>query len=1039
MKHSFIILFFLCFKVVFSQQAPDYIFKHLDQANGLLHNNVFSITQDKKGFIWIGTANGLQRYDGLRFVNYQNELSAWNNKSIAIDDIYTDDSRTWVLSEYQVGKLETVTNKFTGYDAEKMLHDPLFKYEAYTDSKNNRWLLGDFSIYKYDSVSKKMELYLFSLPNENINNRSTAIVKDTKHNMVWAVLWKGLLLFDRSTKKVYSHQYNPLQHPLLKKLAPQGYAKIMMDSHKNIWLCSWDSLLYQYNATTKKVSTYSLSDIKKTEGYKKNTVGTLVVYNIYEDDRLNIWVGTANAGLLKYNPKDDNFEYITATEKNNHKLQYNYNVFCIFQDKEENIWLGTDRGINIFNPYRLYIQSIHHEQNNAASLPKNEITDFIEADNGDIVVGTWGGGITIYDNQFRFKKNIILKGVSENNLVWSFIKNDDGKIWVGCQHGYLHIYNAGNKTLTTIHPPEFENSTIRCMQKDIQGNIWFGLQNGKIAKWDKQLNKFFSYNDNIHQPVQALFPVVNIFIDHDNNFWAGTINGLKQFDPQKRVYTKIFLPDENNIHSISAVKITAIQQYDDSTLLIGSINGGLNFFNIKTNKFSLLNFNSGLPSKFIHAIKKDGKNNIWLTTDYGLYKYNIQDKRTITYNIDPGLISSSFESNNFYQLHDGRWLTATSTQIISFHPDSLICQGQHKIKVAITGFTISDKHIFIDSMLFVNKPFELTYKQNFVTIEFSAMDFQNIKQTQYYYKLSGVDKDWVNADIKGFASYTNLAPGSYTFSVKAAEEDITSQITSFSFIITPPFWNTWWFKSLIVLSVVFVVYTLVRRRIKNIRHEAELKHKIAETEMMALRAQMNPHFIFNCINAIDNLIQTNQKDKATNYLARFAKLIRAVLDSSKNNVVPFHKEYETLNLFLQLEQFRCSNKFEYELKADEEILQGDYKVPPLLAQPFIENAIHHGLMNKTGTDKKLSIRIGIEKKKIKYSIADNGVGRQKALQIKNLNKPDHVSYGIQISTERIHLYNKNEEKKDVVITDLYNSSGEAAGTQVELLVKIYNN
>ncbi len=216
-----------------------------------------------------------------------------------------------------------------------------------------------------------------------------------------------------------------------------------------------------------------------------------------------------------------------------------------------------------------------------------------------------------------------------------------------------------------------------------------------------------------------------------------------------------------------------------------------------------------------------------------------------------------------------------------------------------------------------------------------------------------------------------------------------------------------------------------------------INEKLSEARLDALRSQMNPHFIFNCINAIDNLIQTNKRDKATTYLTRFAKLIRVVLDSSKNNVVPFYKDYEALNLFLQLEQFRCSNKFEYEIKADEEILNSDYKVPPLLVQPFIENAIHHGLMNKQDKNKKLSVNIGVENEKIKYSIIDNGVGRQKALQIKNLNKPEHISYGIQISKERIHLYNNNGKEKDIEIIDLY-ENGKAVGTRVDISIKIFN-
>jgi LytS/YehU family sensor histidine kinase len=207
--------------------------------------------------------------------------------------------------------------------------------------------------------------------------------------------------------------------------------------------------------------------------------------------------------------------------------------------------------------------------------------------------------------------------------------------------------------------------------------------------------------------------------------------------------------------------------------------------------------------------------------------------------------------------------------------------------------------------------------------------------------------------------------------------------------------------------------------------------------MLALRAQMNPHFIFNCLNAIDNLIQTNEKEKATTYLARFAKLIRVVLDNSKNNLVPFYKEYEALNLFLQLEQFRCSNRFEYVLKADDEIINGDYKVPPFLVQPFIENAIHHGLMNKSGMDKKLSVEITLKNESINYIIKDNGIGREKALKIKNLNKPEHISYGIDISTERVQMFNKNGNGKGVVITDLI-TEGTPSGTVVEVSINVNN-
>jgi sensor histidine kinase YesM len=230
-------------------------------------------------------------------------------------------------------------------------------------------------------------------------------------------------------------------------------------------------------------------------------------------------------------------------------------------------------------------------------------------------------------------------------------------------------------------------------------------------------------------------------------------------------------------------------------------------------------------------------------------------------------------------------------------------------------------------------------------------------------------------------------------------------------------------------------YLLIKRRIQNIRNKAELQQKIVETEMMAMRAQMNPHFIFNCLNAIDNMIQTNQKDKATTYLARFAQLIRLVLESSKNNLVPFHKDYESLSLYLQLEQFRSNDKFDYHLEVNPELINSGLSVPPLVIQPFVENAIHHGLLNKTGTNRVLDIGIQLENDFIRYSITDNGVGRKRSAELNRESRPGHVSYGIEAAQKRIKLHNHDDRRPSVVITDLV-VNGEPAGTKVEIWLSI---
>jgi sensor histidine kinase YesM len=198
---------------------------------------------------------------------------------------------------------------------------------------------------------------------------------------------------------------------------------------------------------------------------------------------------------------------------------------------------------------------------------------------------------------------------------------------------------------------------------------------------------------------------------------------------------------------------------------------------------------------------------------------------------------------------------------------------------------------------------------------------------------------------------------------------------------------------------------------------------------------MNPHFIFNSLNAIDNLIQTNQADKATTYLARFARLIRSVLEGAKNNVVPFAADFESMQLYLQMEQFRCNNKFTYQLEADDELMHSDYRVPAMLIQPFIENAIQHGLLNKTDGDKTLMVEIRLLADWIVYTISDNGVGRDKAKMLKALNRPEHQSDGIRISTERLNLFNKRIYQDAISIRDLY-ENGEPSGTMVTVKVDI---
>lgn len=1030
------VLFFFIVTGIKAQQSFNYPFRHITQQDGLLHNEVYSIAQDGKGFIWIASTNGLQRYDGVNFINYTGSLIKPDEGLIPDLNMYADKKKKllWVYGNYIFKKKEFSKNQFTLYSPEKLLKDSAASFTRYREKNNTQWLLGQNAAYYFDRIGNKYALYCQNFLSENTNHTSL-IATDSSNKNTWIANYTQLLLFDKKNKKVWSSLNNPGHHPLLqsvfngKKL--NSVRLVMIDHRQNIWVTTWHDKLYRYDNNTKKVSTYSLAAIKAQESDKKITIPGLIATYILEDDNHTIWVATENAGLLKYNREKDNFDYCIAEEKNSNGIQYNYKINRLFQDKEQNIWASTDKGISIFNPYRQYFKSVRHLENNLLSISKSEIQNCVQTTNGDIFIGTYGGGVGVYDKNLNFKKNIRFTGNPDKNKVWSFMQVDDKILWIGCQHGYLLLYNIITGATQTLHPAEMEHTTIRCMEKDNKGNILFGLHGGKIVKWDRQQQKFFACRDS----VKKMNPVVNIFIDKAEHCWVSTLEGFKEFDPEKLVYINTWLPEKSNANSISSKNCQGIEEYNDSTLLIGTIHGGLNFFNKRTKAFSHLTTADGLPSNTIYAIKKDTAGYIWFTTDYGLYKFNPAYKIFIPYSIDAGLINSSFTANNFYHAQDGQWLTFSSTEAISFFPYKDSLADNPNLKIEITGFKLFEKALFIDSLLNENKPVRLSYKENFFTVEFAALNFSGLHQTNYYHRLRGTDGDWVNGGLKRFANYTDLQPGEYIFEVKAENGASTGDITSFRIIIAPPFWKTTWFKMVCFMLIAGITFVISKWRVNRIRKEEKTKMlfntQMAEMEMKALRSQMNPHFMFNCINSIDAFIYSNDKYNATLYLNKFAKLLRNILDSSKQNTVTFSKDIETLKLYVQLEELRHENKFKSSIIIEDELLNSDYKVPPLIIQPFIENAILHGLKNREDNNGLLQIEVKKAGDKIEYSITDNGIGRKAAAQIAQ-NKES--SYGMQMSYDRIRLFNK-EQEASVQVVDLYDDSN-ATGTLIKVELKI---
>jgi LytS/YehU family sensor histidine kinase len=335
------------------------------------------------------------------------------------------------------------------------------------------------------------------------------------------------------------------------------------------------------------------------------------------------------------------------------------------------------------------------------------------------------------------------------------------------------------------------------------------------------------------------------------------------------------------------------------------------------------------------------------------------------------------------------------------------------------------------------------YNANYITVGYTGLSYKNPGNIRYRYRMEGLDSNWVYTAYTS-AQFQALAPGNYRFIVYAQNGGghWSDHPAVLRLHIIPVWWQTWTFRLAVVLAVLALLYAVARSRIAAVRkreHEkAELHARVVTTELKALRAQMNPHFVFNAINSVQHFITSNDPKSSQRYLAKFAKLIRYVVDNSKLTTIPLEKELEALQLFLDLESLRFENKFDYSIHVDKRIDRHFIRVPSMLIQPYVENAIWHGLMHKKEKG-RIDLRVELLETGLLCTVEDNGIGRKRSLALKqSLGKETHASVGMAITQDRLEIINQlHHSHLNVKVIDLKDEKGEAAGTRVELFIPFH--
>ncbi|HXC04804.1 MAG TPA: histidine kinase, partial [Bacteroidia bacterium] len=611
-----------------------------------------------------------------------------------------------------------------------------------------------------------------------------------------------------------------------------------------------------------------------------------------------------------------------------------------------------------------------------------------------------------------------------SGFIYLLNKTSTSQLLVGTTRSYFYPVNG---SLETPDPAKYRDNhpemiipapfVVKCAATRPDGHFWVGNYL-YLSEVDPQNKKIIS---------QCKPPsrILSMICTDNKTVWLGCLNGLWKY--QNGVFT--YLGDSLPIFQ---TRIEDMKLNKDGTWWFATRGKGLILK--KGKQIFNLSERNGLSSNVCSSIYIDSEGIIWVATNKGIDRiiseawgsYQIR-----SYSMEDGLVSN--EINQVVRMGNDIW--AGSNQGLIRFPALVDNAYGSPPPVYITGLSVNSvEYALKDSLNF-------KHNQNFLQISFLGLSYRGRIPVNYKYRLEGLE-DTAWAYTSGMSiQYTNLPPGNYTFKTYAINShgQISPNPASLSFSIAKPFWAETWFRLLAALFISGLILSIFMLRLRTLKRKilekAVINQRITEMELKALRAQMNPHFIFNCISSIQYYVLANDAESADRYLSKFSKLIRNVLTNSKQERISLETELQTLELYIQLESMRFSSKFSYRIEIDSDLQTGCVSIPPLILQPYVENAIWHGLMHLTERNGELVIRLDKKETEVHCIIEDNGIGRKKNQELKKNNT--HKSFGLTITRERLAFMNKRQlTEEGIKIIDKYNEDGVPEGTRIELLLPL---
>jgi ligand-binding sensor domain-containing protein len=992
-------------------------FKHdpLDSSS-LATNALEAITIDPNGIIWIATYEGagLERFDPNtgRFTHYRNNprdpasLGAnW------VSAVFVDKEGTlWVGTSNGLDRFDAKTGKFIHYRYQP--NDPYSLssntvVSIYEDRQGTLWI-GTGSVYagdprdgglnRLDKKTGRFTRYLHD-PNDPLslaNNKVKAIFEDSKGNFWVGTSGDGLHTMDRARGTFTRHLYDPAHPEKLSRppFKPKPYFDqitfIIEDITGAIWIGTSESGLNYYDPRTGRTKHYE---------YQKETEGAFtdrLTWSAYTSRDGVLWISTIDGNLYRVNPLRRDIA---------HQMPEEGVVLAFYEEENGTHWIGTQRGLLVQSGHDANnVKRYTHHPADPASLGNNFVSAIAKDNKGNMWIGT-DGGLDLWDRKtdrfIHYRHNPKDSRSLSHNIVNKIYEDKNADLWIGTMKGLNRMSpKTGTFTRYIFHPEDtstFGLNIISSVLEDKQGQLWANCgMAGDIHLLNRENGTFKTYLKGKG--------IVTLFVDSKGAYWAGGSEGLFRYDYQKGDFVPYLEPG------------------------------------------------TGSGFSYVRSIVEDGQNNIWLGTDGGILKLDNKGMLARRYSQPYGINGTMLVYGSGYKGRNGQLFFGSGRGYFTFFPERLP-QNVMPPQIVFSGFRLIGRERTMDTASPLRQPLSLlnmirlNHNQNAFSFDFAAIDFINPEENRHYFMLENYEQDWNHAGSDRRAIYFNVPPGKYVLHVKATNSSGVWAQKSMTIIIVPPWWSTWWFRVPAAILAIAVFYGLIRwrtqyklklqlERSQKERQLADLANKAMELEMKALRAQMNPHFIFNSLNSINRFILQNNKAQASEYLTKFSRLVRLTLQNSQAALISLESELEALQLYLELEALRFEQHFEFAIHLDKEIDAAMLMVPPLIIQPFAENAIWHGLMHKEDKG-HLVIDIFQKEDALYYRITDDGIGRKKAAELKSLSANTHRSMGMQITADRITLLQQQKFiDASILITDLVLPDGKAGGTEVVLKLPV---